>query len=812
MPAQVITSVENNFTKGLITEATGLNFPENAATSATNCTFTLIGDVIRREGINEELNGTTVNINRALSAMTSYVWNNPGGDGNSKLLVKQVGKTLYFYNIATSTIASPLSTQQLAQTVDLSLNTVSGSSFDISKEAAFADGNGYLIVYHPSCEPGYILYNPGTQSVSLNQINVQIRDFQGLNDGLAVNTRPLTLTNEHNYNIQNQGWTSGNTWATASVSSVNISSTTNYIFTVPSGISGISNGQTCTMQTTSTILHRDPANGNPTFLTNITVNATGTVVSYSGTSLTINVFTFSYTGASPYYANPNNHGGPGNEVLLFGSPQWIFIDYTPWSIASVNTNNISTWFSAESNYPSNADVWWYFKDNTGTFAPGSTQPSVTLATGNAPQGHFILPAFNMNRTAVSGISNLTTVSTTVRPNTGCWFQGRVWYTGVSASQATIGDAQYYTWTENIYYSTTITSINDFGICYQQNDPTSENLNGELPTDGGVLQVVGSGTIHKLFPIVNGLLVFANNGVWFITGSQGIGFASNDFTITQLSKIKCLSRHSFIDVNGLPFFWNEEGIYQVMPQQGGQLAVEPITVGTILSFYNNIPLASKKYARGSYDPINYTIQWCYRSTIESSTTDRYQFDSILNFNTYNKAFFPYTVSAGPNTNFIHDVVYISYPFISNATPEPDFKYPTSSLISDNYLHTFAEEYDTNYVDWGSVNYTSQFITGYKLHGQGLMKVQVPYIYTYSRTNQGYQAFYLQSIYDYAADFDSNRWTQRQFVELNDANATMVQRRHKLRGQGYAIQIMITSVAGQPFDLMGWALYETRNTGV
>jgi hypothetical protein len=403
------------------------------------------------------------------------------------------------------------------------------------------------------------------------------------------------------------------------------------------------------------------------------------------------------------------------------------------------------------------------------------------------------------------------VSTTKRPTNGCWFQGRVWYTGISAGQIASSDTSFYTWTENIYYSQIVTDPTDFGNCYQTNDPTSENLNSPLATDGGVIPIVGAGTIHKLFSIQNGLLIFANNGVWFLTGSQGIGFSANDYTITKISSVKILSNHSFVDVLGLPVFWNEDGIYQVSATQTGSLAVEPMTVGTIETYYNNIPLASKKYARGSYDPIGYVIQWTYRSTQESSITDRYQMDTILAYNTYNKAFYPYNIMVGDNTQYIHGVDYVSYPYISTQTPEPGFKYHCSQFIGGAYQHGFSEEYDTNYVDWGSVNYDSIFITGYKLRGQGLKKSQVSYINTFSR-NVGYAAFYLQVAWDYAINSDSNKWSQPQFVELNESNTGVNVRRHKLRGRGRTLQLQFSSVDGQPFDIMGWAANELVNTGM
>ena len=54
MPRQAATSAENNFSKGLITETTALNFPENAATETFDCVFTNIGAVYRRAGFDFE--------------------------------------------------------------------------------------------------------------------------------------------------------------------------------------------------------------------------------------------------------------------------------------------------------------------------------------------------------------------------------------------------------------------------------------------------------------------------------------------------------------------------------------------------------------------------------------------------------------------------------------------------------------------------------------------------------------------------------------------------------------------------------------
>lgn len=145
MPQQVLTTVENNFSAGLKTEFTALNFPENACTDVDNCVFSVLGDVARREGLdyeeNYELNQLT---STASVAITEYKWNNVAGDGNTKILVQQIGGVLYFYRSTDATEANPLSTTKLAAGIALSAFASSGSITDI--ECQFADGNGYLFV------------------------------------------------------------------------------------------------------------------------------------------------------------------------------------------------------------------------------------------------------------------------------------------------------------------------------------------------------------------------------------------------------------------------------------------------------------------------------------------------------------------------------------------------------------------------------------------------------------------------------------------------------------------------------------------
>jgi hypothetical protein len=772
MPQQPNLAVENNFTKGLVTEYTGLNFPENAATDADNCLFEDRGDILRRLGIDTEDNASGTAQIRTDKAMNTFQWRNAGGDGITQLLVVQLGTELHFYQSTNATLTTPLSATKLVSTVDLAPYQTGATPNPALEECQFSSGNGYLFVYHPRCQPFFCSFSGGV--VTANVITVNIRDFSGvLEPGVSTTDRPTVLTNPHLYNLINQGWTQGSPWQATSVGSPPAVVNSGLVsFQVPSGITGTNIGDQVSI---ATINATSP--GGVAVPAGTSVMA-GVLSSYVGTTMTINI--------------------TGDLLAARGS------QLGPYRIVPYNKGYINTWQAGLGNYPSNSDVWWYFKNASNDFDPVNTINQVTINSGNTLRGHFILNAFNLDRTLVSSVSGINTVSTNLRPRTGTWFQGRVWYAGTDASFEKTSTTDFYTWTENIYFSQVVTGPEQFGACHQLNDPTSETLSDLLPTDGGVISIQDAGAIYKLFPVNNGLLVFASNGIWFITGSQGIGFTANDYTITRVSKIRSISGTSFVDVQGVPFFWNEEGIYSL---SGKDLSVESLTVSTIASFYDEVPLTCKKFAKGSYNEVDYTVQWVYKSTEPESILDRYNYDKILNYNVNTKAFFPYTVDTTVGT--INGINYVAGPGGLN-TPPPAFKYlSTKPGGIGTYVMSFADERLDTYLDWGTQDYESFFVTGYKVHGKGLTRFQVPYVVFYSR-DMGDNSYNVQSIWDFAIDPNSGKYSVPQRVNIFKPRFGMHIKRLRIRGMGRVLQLKVFSSTGKPFDLMGWAVQETINT--
>lgn len=197
------TQVEQNFVNGLITEATGMNFPENACTSATNVVFKETGEVTRRLGYDYEsayqLNSKTIQN----SAIVEFEWTAAAGNGDVNFIVQQVGGTISFYRISTD---NSLSAGLQSSTISLSSFQVAGSPTPDQEPCSFASGKGFLFVTNKYCEPFFVSYDADADTFTATEITIVCRDFEGVDDGLDAQEQPLSLSDAHEYNLLNQGW------------------------------------------------------------------------------------------------------------------------------------------------------------------------------------------------------------------------------------------------------------------------------------------------------------------------------------------------------------------------------------------------------------------------------------------------------------------------------------------------------------------------------------------------------------------------------------------------------------------------------
>lgn len=782
MPRQAATAIENNFSKGLVTEATGLNFPENACTETFNCVFDITGEVVRRFGFDAETNSTPVSINRNNVVTQHYLWIDAGGDGTTSFIVQQIGSILRFYNTtAGGTIVAGLH----ADTIDLTTFSPSGAPSPSTKECQFATGNGFLFVTHPNLEPFYVTFDVSLNDISATQIDVKIRDFVGEKTDANYDdtSRPTSLSNAHKYNLLNQGWSSD--------------------------------------------LITNWANG--------TVSITGTVANGSPNITAVSASNASYLSPGMSCISGGNGASGKTVVQTYPTPPLTTAGTDNASQVQLSGNctgaATQTMIFQMGNYPGNGDVWWYNKNEFDVFSISAIAQNSATTTSHAPKGHYITSAWKIDRNTLSGLSGLTTDSSgSDRPSSTAFYAGRVWYGGVN----------HKGYNANVYFSQILDDIDKAGNCYQAQDPTDENLFDLLATDGGMVIINGCGSIHKMFATGSSLLIFASNGVWEITGNQGIGMTATDFSVNKISSVNAISARSFVDVEGLPMWWNVDGIYAVVNTQTGGKEVQSLTTNSIQTFYTAISNNNKLFVKGAYNSLSKIVQWLYRSTETGSLHENYQYDGVLNFNTQTGAFYPWTVDN--TSSSINDVIILQgasgnvqevvltdedgtthvvdggvdviiFSTLGNIA-SADFIYPMSTINGSSYDVNFAKNNVTTFLDWESdtvKDYTSYFISGYQVRGDGQRRFQDNYVFLHLDALVASQ-LYFQGLYDWALTTDTNRFGTRQLVTNSETNYKQIKKKLLLRGHGYACQFKVTSITGQPFGIIGWSTYVTGNTSI
>lgn len=743
MPRVKAVKAYNSVVRGLITEATALTFPENASYDEDNCIlFTNKGNRRRRLGIDYEFGFTSLVSPVLTEDLDSVVvstnkWTSVSGNGNLNFSVIQIGSSVLFFDLATQ----PISNNKKTFEINLENYKVSSVTTASTEKISVASGKGALFIVSKSIEPIVVEYNEDSDSVTVSNINIQIRDFDGLEDGLEVSEQPSTLSTEHRYNLYNQGWDT------------------------PSGL--------------------------------------------------------------------------GTQSYL-----------------------VDTYETAVSAYPSNAQIWFVTQNDDNTWGGTEATELSKENFGNTPaaKGHFIVDAFNIDRSDVSGISNIDVESEQSRPTTVSFFSGRVWYSGVESDKIN----------GNIYFSQILNKrLDNAGKCYQDADPTSSEDSDLVQSDGGVIVIPEAGNILKLFPIGSSIIVFADNGIWGVSGVDQ-SFKATDFFVYKISGVGCLNRDSVVSAEGTPIFFSETGIYTVVPNEvSQQLGIRSLSEETIQTFYENIPKQSRENAVGSYDPSTKRVNWLY-----SSNTNNYSFyyDKVLILDVQLGSFYPWSISSlDSNTPYVtgifsstelitplesepvvvgtelvvvgSDVVVASSP--STIGEDSFFTYLvfTPNGVQTNY--TFAGFTNSNFRDWktedggtdtSGANYTSFIDVGYEFGGDITNFKQTPYIWVYSqRTETGYQlntdggydlknpsGCLMRIKWDWSDSPNSKKWSSQKQVyrfrqlyppslpDLDFENGFPVTiSKQKVRGKGKALQFNFTSEEGKDFDLLGWAAVYSAN---
>lgn len=130
-------------------------------------------------------------------------------------------------------------------------------------------------------------------------------------------------------------------------------------------------------------------------------------------------------------------------------------------------------------------------------------------------------------------------------------------------------------------------------------------------------------------------------------------------------------------------------------------------------------------------------------------------------------------------------------------------------------TFAVEKDEDFVDWKSeeaegFDFSSFFVSGYKLKGEGIRNYQSNWIELWNNTEDSNCEYVFRGMFDFNKNLAIHRVTYPQTITLTqNTEITRKAKRLKVRGRGKALQFRIDSVSGEPFNIEGWSTVDSVN---
>lgn len=512
---------------------------------------------------------------------------------------------------------------------------------------------------------------------------------------------------------------------------------------------------------------------------------------------------------------------------------------------------LTTYETANTAYPPLTHPWHSGKNATGDFDEAEWQ-KVFSGTSLIPNGHFILDLFSKDRKTAFDAENSGAPSTTLtytteteatRFKTVASFAGRAFYAGLGSKKNS----------SKIYFSRILSELSEVGECFQVHDPTSEILSDLLDTDGGVIVIPDAHSINKLAVLGASLFVFAENGVWQISGVEDI-FKATEYSVRKVTEVGLIATGSFVKTEDAFFWWSPAGIHALSFVSEAQQYVEQnISLTTIQTFYGNIEAGAKLNAISEYDAINKQVFWLYSSADELLD---YKYNEVLILDVALKAFIPWTISDGTtNTSYIAGTAFfkgVGYGDVEHQVVDSDGNqvvdssgnevistFPDTASSGDSEIKflvregvtskvTFATFTSSDFLDWGEANYSSYAEAGYDFLGDMSSRKTAPYVNVYTKVTEtgwtgdevsGYTpvregSLKLSAYWNFKTTSSSvpqqvYRLKHYPLVDPNNLSSfgyphTVISTKTKLRGSGRSVRLRFESEQGKDFNLLGWEM--------
>ncbi|WP_033934228.1 hypothetical protein [Vibrio cholerae] len=526
-----------------------------------------------------------------------------------------------------------------------------------------------------------------------------------------------------------------------------------------------------------------------------------------------------------------------------------------------DAEKISATFAAIGAYPSGYDIWWLYKTTAGTdpniigkFTPSRMKDNTSTGIGQERQ--------NTPAPRGSTVASLQVLASG-KPSCIQTFAGRVFYAGFQATPRLINDVRP-DFRNHVFFSQLVKSNAEISKCYQFADPTSEVDSAIVDTDGGFIKINAARKIVAMEEVSSGLFVIAENGVWLLSGTSDGLFSATGYHVDKITDYGCISPRSVVAYGDTVFYWAEEGIIVLSPDQTtGKHSAQNLTELKIQSLYNDLSTSSKLRSVGTVERTDKYVRW-----LVSENANPNNFDLEIIFSLRYGAFFinrfksDITVAERvtgyiPERNVIGNKVVSDYFIVAGVdrvkvesadvtvplgrrlgdAEFKDTKYLTIKSDDDSFgFYSFNQD---NFKDFGLVDAEAYLLSAPQKLDDTQRRKQIASLATHMlRTDVWYKdldgevtrenesSMLLRIRWDYADSASSNKWTDisrhsqcyryRRPMNLkqgvNVYPYEVITARERIRGSGTAFQFEFRTEPEKDCKLLGWAVVATGGTKV
>ena len=694
---------------GLNSEINELNFPDGFTRDEANYELLVDGSRRRRKGLATESGASAAH---TVAAWTSsvmsqvYLWRDAGGLTDTDIMVYRQGNELHFAT-ADSVISDGWFTQAISLVSFETTGSTTANTDDIA--ISFSQGRGYLFVSGPFLKSFYVEYD-GSTAFATSEITIKIRDYIGIEDGISVAEEPTgTITADHRYNLRNRGWSQTE------------------------------------MDTYDTDKSKHPSKKAIWFrgfkrTYGASIAEQDGQRSWDSDKLENEAFGSSSAPIGSLFLEPHDTTigyGVGGAGGVFGISTWSHADATSTTWTITVTTDAAHGLSSGAEFTIDGNLSWYRYE----LHPG--EPEITKWD------------FNGGHTAVAGTTGSTLKFVVDQPpfwdQSGAWISQYLQYGSVDADQSLdrsngtahtdsnraiefhagrvfYGGMKNQEFADYIFFSQIADTPAKFGRCHQEADPTDENYNALVGSDGGYIVIPGMSGVVNMLTVRNSLIIFANEGIWEVAGGQRGFFTPDGYLVRKLSDQGCNAALGMTQLEDSAIYTGPGGVFIVSPNQyTGMLEVNSISEQTIQSIWNQLSAAVQERMAVAYDS---SLRRLYLMYGHDGT--QVGIETMLIFDARAGAWFKYTFDSPADNELLCG---FALPSVGDASNNQKMKFLFKSTSTAVQIGDFVQ---TSFDDWDGTNGPLPFLTfGHDMMGEAQRRGQAPIITVFSkRTETGY----------------------------------------------------------------------------